>query len=232
MDLKLEKSYLKKGIKYIFGVDEAGRGPLAGPVVAAAVMINSNFEKQKSKLKLKTQKLKELLKILRDSKRLSFKKREEIFNLIKKMSEIKYAYASVNEKIIDKINIEQATFLAMRKSIEKLKNKLKISPQIILVDGNQKISKLKYPQKTIIKGDAKVSSIAISSIIAKVIRDKKMEKLSKKYPQYKFEIHKGYPTKLHLKLLKNYGPSKIHRKSYKPVKLIIQKSTCKITEKN
>lgn len=219
MDLKLEKIYQKKGIKYVFGVDEAGRGPLAGPVVAAATIINSKIPNQKSKLKLKNQNLEYILKILKDSKGLSYKKREKIFDLIKKISEIQYAYSSVNEKIIDKINIEQATFLAMKRSIEKLKNKLKISPQIVLVDGNRKISKLKYPQKTIIKGDIKVSSIALSSIIAKVIRDKKMEKLSKKYPQYKFEIHKGYPTKLHLQLLKKYGPCKIHRKSYKPVQL-------------
>jgi len=221
MDLKSEKFYLKKGFRNIFGVDEAGRGPLAGPVVAAAVIVNFKI------LSVKTDKKKgvrEILKITKDSKKLSFKKREEIFKLIQKMPEIKFAYTFINEKIIDKINIEKASFLAMKKSILKLKNKLKITPDLILVDGNRKIPNLNYPQKTIIKGDNKIFSIALASIISKVVRDKKMIELSKKYPQYKFEIHKGYPTKLHLKLLKKYGPSEIHRKSFQPVQLTIKNS--------
>lgn len=215
MDLKFEKNYFKKGFRTIFGVDEAGRGPLAGPVVASAVFINLNLLKRKPELNSNFQ---NLLSQINDSKKITPKKREKIFKLIKKCPIIKYAFCSVSEKIIDKINIEKATFLAMKKSIEKLKNELKISPQIVLVDGNRKILKLKYPQKTIVKGDNKISSIALASIIAKVIRDKKMIQLSYKYPQYKFEIHKGYPTKLHLKLLKKYGPCHVHRKSFRPIK--------------
>lgn len=218
MNLKLEKNYYKKGIKVIFGIDEAGRGPLAGPVIAAAVIINP---KSHSKI----QNLKKILKEAKDSKKLTSLKREKIFQLIKKIPEIKYSYSSISEKIIDKINIEKATFLAMKKSIDKLKKKIKISPQIILIDGNRKIPKIKYPQKTIIKGDDKILSIALASIIAKVIRDKKMISLAKKFPQYHFEIHKGYPTKIHLKFLKKYGPCEIHRKSFKPLVTLYKTKT-------
>ncbi len=213
MNLKIENFYFKNGFKTIFGVDEAGRGPLAGPVVATSIVI---LKDQKPK----NNNLKEIFKILKDSKALSNNQREKIFNLIKKTPEIKYAYSLVSEKTIDKINIEKATFLAMKTSIEKLKNKIQKNPNLILIDGNRKIPNLKYNQKTIVKGDSKVSIIALASVISKVVRDKKMVKLAKIYPQYKFEIHKGYPTKLHLKLLKKYGPSKIHRKSFKPVKLV------------
>lgn len=215
MDLKFEKNYLKKGIKIIFGTDEAGRGPLAGPVVASTVFINFDLLKRKPELIKDFQKL---ISQIKDSKKISPQKRDKILKLIKKSPVIEYTFCSVSEKIIDQINIEKATFLAMQKSIEKLKNKIKFSPQIVLVDGNKKIPKIKYPQQTIIKGDNKISSIALASIIAKVIRDKKMIKLSLKYPKYKFEIHKGYPTKLHLKLLKKYGPCQIHRKSFRPIK--------------
>jgi len=217
MDLKTEKFYQKKGYKYIFGVDEAGRGSLVGPVTAAAVIINSKIKKQIRQLaeKIQNQNFKEILKILRDSKKLSAKKREKIFKLMKQNPLIDFSWSMVGEKTIDKINVSEATFLAMRRSIEKLKKKIKINPNLILVDGNQKISKLKYPQKTIIKGDEKISSIALASVAAKVIRDKKMVALAKKYPQYKLEIHKGYPTKLHKSLIKKYGRCEIHRRSYK-----------------
>lgn len=217
MDLKFEQFYQKKGYKYIFGVDEAGRGSLVGPVTAAAVIINSKIKKQIRQLaeKIQNQNFKEILKILRDSKKLSAKKREKIFKLMKQNPLIDFSWSMVGEKTIDKINVSEATFLAMRRSIEKLKKKIKINPNLILVDGNQKISKLKYPQKTIIKGDEKISSIALASVAAKVIRDKKMVALAKKYPQYKLEIHKGYPTKLHKSLIKKYGRCEIHRRSYK-----------------
>jgi len=109
----------------------------------------------------------------------------------------------VSEKIIDKINIEQATFLAMKKSIQKLAKKTNLTPDLILIDGNRALPELPYSQKTIIKGDTKIASIALASVIAKVIRDKKMIALAQRYPRYHFEIHKGYPTKLHLKLIKN-----------------------------
>jgi ribonuclease HII len=210
MNLRIEKYYWKKGYKKIIGLDEAGRGPLAGPVTAAAVLI---LLPNKVSL-LKNGFFKKILLQARDSKKLSPKKREEIFRLIQKCSLIQFSHALVNEKVIDKINIEQATFKAMKICL----NKLKVKPDLILVDGNRSLPKINYLQKTIIKGDDKILSIALASIIAKVIRDKKMITLAKKYPHYYFEIHKGYPTKLHRKLLKKYGPCKIHRKSYKPVK--------------
>lgn len=230
MNLKTEQYFWKKGYQVIVGFDEAGRGSLAGPVAAAAVMIKSKIKNKetyssrfprrsiKTKWQIKNKNFKELLKIVRDSKKLSSKEREKIFELLKKIPEIKYSFAFVNEKIIDKINIEQATFLAMRKCL----TKLKVKPDLILVDGNRKISQLNILQKTVVKGDDKIFSIALASIIAKVMRDRKMIKLAQKYPQYHFEIHKGYPTKLHQELLKKYGPSKIHRQSYQPVRSIIQ----------
>lgn len=219
MNLRIEKYYWKKGYKKIIGLDEAGRGPLAGPVTAAAVLI---LLPNKISL-LKNEIFKKILLQARDSKKLSPKKREEIFRLIKKCSLIQFSYASVGEKVIDKINIEQATFKAMRICLKKLKINPKNSQHcLILVDGNRNIPQINYLQKTIIKGDDKVFSIALASIIAKVIRDKKMIILAKKYSNYHFEIHKGYPTKLHRKLLKKYGPCKIHRKSYKPVRKIIK----------
>ena len=214
MDLKTEKFYQKKGYKYIFGVDEAGRGALTGPVVAAVVIIRSP-KFYKTKLGRVKNKRLEILKTLKDSKKLNTKKREEIFKIMKQNPLINFSWSMVGEKTVDKINISEATFLAMRRSIKKLKKKMKINPNLILVDGNQKISKLKSPQKTIIKGDEKISSIALASVVAKVIRDRKMIALAKKYPQYKFEIHKGYPTKLHKSLIKKYGICEIHRKSFK-----------------
>jgi len=220
MNLRIEKYYWKKGYKKIIGLDEAGRGPLAGPVTAAAVLI---LLPNKISL-LKNEIFKKILLQARDSKKLSSKKREEIFRLIKKCSLIQFSYASVSEKVIDKINIEQATFKAMRICLKKLRINPKNSQHcLILVDGNRNIPQINYLQKTIIKGDDKVFSIASASIIAKVIRDKKMIISAKKYSNYHFEIHKGYPTKLHRKLLKKYGPCKIHRKSYKPVRKIIKK---------
>jgi len=205
--LREEKRLWKKGFKRVICLDEAGRGPLAGPVVAAAVTIY-NFN---SKI------LKEL-KGVKDSKKLSPKKRKEIFKKIKKIPQIKWATSTVSPRIIDKINILEATKLAMERATKKLFQKIKGKRKsFLIVDGNFEIN-LKIPQKSIVKGDEKVFSCALSSIIAKVKRDKIMEKYSKKYPKYKFEIHKGYPTKLHLKLLKKYGPSKIHRRTFKGVK--------------
>lgn len=215
MNLITEKYYWKKGYKIIVGLDEAGRGPLAGPVTAAAVLI---LLPNKISL-LKNEIFKKILLQAKDSKKLSAKKREKIFRLIKKCPLIKFSHALVNEKVIDKINIEQATFKAMKICLKKLKINQKISQHcLILIDGNRNLPQINYLQKTIIKGDDKILSIALASIIAKVTRDRKMITLAKKYPNYHFEIHKGYPTKLHRKLLKKYGSCQIHRKSYKPVK--------------
>jgi ribonuclease HII len=234
-NLKEEKKLWKKGIKRIVCSDEAGRGPLAGPVVAAAVMLNSKFKIQNAKLKFKIQNL-------RDSKKLTAKQREEWNKIITKNPKIKWGIGKVSEKVIDKINIFEATKLAMVKAlnnlIEKLKNK-KINPLkrtivrisgkgiFLILDGNftlpaEALAKMginpSIPQKSIIKADEKVFSCAAASILAKVTRDRIMMCYHKKYPKYRFDLHKGYPTKFHLKMLKKYGPCKIHRKSFGPVR--------------
>jgi len=192
---------------------------LAGPVVAGAVMI---------KPKTDIQKLKKEFKNLRDSKKLSKKEREKFFKILKKSKSIEWGIGIVSEKIIDKINIFEATKLAMKKALLNLNRKLKMANgrlkkgkwkiDYLILDGNFKLD-LPIPQKSIVKADEKVFSCALSSILAKVTRDKIMEKYAKKYPEYHFEKHNGYGTKEHLKLLKKFGPCKIHRKSFLPVKI-------------
>ena len=214
-----EKKLWKKGFNFVAGLDEAGRGPLAGPVTAAAVMIMPEHRSAKNVLGARP-----FAKIfdknfgIRDSKQISLKKREELYDIIITHPNIKWGIGIVSEKIIDKINILEATKLAMKKAVKNLK------PDFLLIDGNFKI-KSKIPQKSIIKGDQKVISISAASIIAKVSRDRIMEEFHKKYPQYRFDKHKGYPTKLHVKMLKKYGVCPIHRKFFSPVcEIIHQKS--------
>ena len=212
MNLQTEKYYWKKGYKIIIGLDEVGRGPLSGPVTTAAVIINSKFQ-------IKNKNFKEILKNARDSKKLSEKQREKIFKLIQKCPDIKFTISSVGPKTIDKINISEATKKAMKNCLNKILPKRNPKKILILIDGNRILDKnLKISQKAITKGDDKIFSIALASIIAKVTRDRKMEKLSLQYPKYYFHKHKGYGTKLHKKLIKKYGPCKIHRKSYRPIK--------------
>ena len=184
---------IRKQYKIIAGVDEAGRGPLAGPVVAAAIILPENFKSS----------------FIDDSKKLSPKKREEAFFLLKENA-LSFAVSCVSPKKIDEINILNAAMLAMKNAIKKLN----ISPDIVLVDGN-KSPQSNYLEKTVIKGDQLSLSIASASIIAKYIRDKIMEGYAKIYPEYKFNKHKGYPTKEHKELIKKYGACKIHRKSFK-----------------
>ena len=188
-------------------LDEAGRGPLAGPVVAAAISIIANCRLQ--------------IVDLKDSKKLSPKKREEIFKMISKNPDIEWGIGKVSEKIIDKINIKNAAELAMEKALKNLEKKVRKRADFLIIDGNHLNSKkLKTRNyKLIVKGDEKVFSCALASIIAKVTRDKIMEKYAQKFPKYGFEKHKGYPTKYHFKMLKKYGPCKIHRKSFYPVKI-------------
>ncbi len=202
LNLETEKKIFDLGYKFIAGVDEAGRGPLAGPVVAACVIIDSNFRIDSDELKLVT-----------DSKKLSAKKREQLFKIIKEKATA-VEISVVSHTVIDKINILQASLLAMKKATEACK----IKPDFVLIDGNQMIPKLNITQKTIISGDSFVFCIAAASIIAKVSRDYLITELDKIYPEYQFAKHKGYGTKLHLEKLKEYGPCKIHRKSFKPVK--------------
>ncbi|MEK7566246.1 MAG: ribonuclease HII [Patescibacteria group bacterium] len=203
---------MAKSKNYLIGIDEVGRGPLAGPVTVAAVLLTAN---------LKTYKLKNLKTPLRDSKKLNPKQRKIWFYFIKKQK-IPYAVANVFPKTIDKINISKAANLAATKVLGKLitnNRQLTTDNLKILLDGglkvnpNPKTKKFKN-LKTIIKGDEKIPAISLASIIAKVRRDKYMEKMHKKFPQYNFKRHKGYGTEIHYKLLKKNGASKIHRKSF------------------
>jgi len=193
-----EKKLWRRGYERVVGLDEVGRGALAGPVVAAAVIIIKN-------LKLKIKNLP-----IRDSKKLSPKKREEFYKILTKNPNIEWGIGRVSERVIDKINILEATKLAMGKAINNLKSKI----DFLILDGNFRI-KTKIPQKSIVKADEKVFSCAAASIIAKVNRDKLMMRYHKKYPQYGFDKHKGYPTRLHRLMIKKHGFCKIHRKSFR-----------------
>lgn len=191
-----ERSLNKSGYRSIAGVDEAGRGPLAGPVVAAAVILKTfSFSER-----------------IDDSKKLSAKKRETAYAEIIKKSF--FGVGIVDEKTIDSINIYQATKKAMHMAL----SGLKVPPQYVIVDGNMKLS-TKCPIKCIPKGDSKSMSIAAASIIAKVTRDDIMTKYDNVYPQYGFARHKGYGTKFHMSALKKHGPSPIHRRSFRPVSI-------------
>lgn len=220
-DLKEERKLWKKGYKKVACLDEAGRGPLAGPVVAAAVFIKkfSIFNYQAlAKVKKKKIFFDPQFSKIKDSKKLTPKRREEFYQLLTNPPaggpQIKWGIARVSEKVIDKINILEATKLAMKRAVKKLSKK----PNFLILDGKMKLD-LPISQKSIIKADEKVFSCAIASILAKVSRDRIMERYHQSYPQYGFDRHKGYPTKLHRKMLKKYGPCKIHRRSFRPLKI-------------
>ena len=189
---EFEKKAFSSGFDLVAGVDEAGRGPLAGPVFAACVILPKDC----------------IIDGINDSKKLSEKKRELLFDEICKKA-ISYSIASVDEKIIDEINILNATHLAMNKAVKEMK----ISPDYVLIDGNS-IKNKQTPHETIVKGDQKSISISAASILAKVARDRFICSISKEYPQYGFEKHKGYGTKLHTEAILKYGPSPIHRKTF------------------
>ena len=196
MDLfEFETKASHQGFKNIAGIDEAGRGPLAGPVVAAAVIFPPQVN----------------IPGLNDSKKLSTKKREELFPKIQEIS-VSYGVAVVGQKVIDKINILQAARLAMKQAVETLK----ITPGLLLIDGNQKIDST-LNQWAIVKGDSRSFSIAAASVLAKVTRDRIMDDYHKLYPQYEFNRHKGYGTKLHRNLIQEHGPCPIHRNTFKGV---------------
>lgn len=192
MDYSYEINAKNKGYKAVCGVDEAGRGPLAGPVYAAAVILPEGCE----------------IEGLNDSKKISEKKREKLFDVIIEKA-VSYSIASVDEKTIDEINILQATYLAMRKAVEGLD----VPADYALIDGNR-MPALSIDGETIIKGDANSPSIAAASILAKVSRDRYMLELDKKMPQYQFAKHKGYGTKLHYEMLTEHGVSDSHRISF------------------
>ena len=201
-NLTEEKNLWKRGFNLVVGLDEVGRGPLAGPVVAAAVLIKAN-----SKI---------LLEGINDSKKLSEKQRNYFYKILTDSKNIKWGIGIVSEKVIDEINILQATKLAMQKAVKQLQKKINKKIDCLILDGNFKI-KYDVSQKSIIKGDQKVISISAASIIAKVTRDRIMEKFHKKYPQYGFNKHKGYGTSLHIEMIKKHAPCKIHRKSFWPI---------------
>ena len=189
---EIENERRKKGYKYIAGVDEAGRGPLAGPVYAAAVILPEGI----------------LIEGINDSKKLSEKKREELFDVICEKASA-YCIAEVSHTRIDEINILNATFEAMNKAV----NGLNIRPDYVLIDGNR-IKGMEIPHETVVKGDAKSISIAAASILAKVSRDRVMYEMAKQYPLYGFDKHKGYGTKAHCDAILKYGACEIHRRSF------------------
>lgn len=190
--LEYENKAYEQGFKVVCGVDEAGRGPLAGDVYAAAVILPKGC----------------VIEGVNDSKKLSEKKREALFDKIVEQC-VSYGVGTASVEEIDEINILQATFLAMRRAVDALE----VKPDIALIDGNRKPG-LDIAQWDIVKGDASSANIAAASIIAKVSRDRYMKDIAKKYSQYQFEKHKGYGTKLHYEMLDKYGISDIHRKTF------------------
>jgi len=198
----------------VAGVDEAGRGPLAGPVFAGAVVIVLRGKTQSSGQRLK---IKNLLEIVRDSKQLTPRRREEIYEELINNQFIFWGVGRVGQRMIEKINILKASKLAMIRAVKSLERKLGKEVGFLLLDGNFKIS-LKISQLPIIRGDQKIFSIAAASIIAKVRRDRLMLRYHQRYPDYGWDVNKGYPTKFHLKAIKRIGPCELHRKTFGPVR--------------
>ena len=189
---QIEDSFYSQGYQVICGVDEAGRGPLAGPVCAAAVILPKHLD----------------IPGLTDSKKLTDKKRRELFPLIQERA-VAYGIGLASQEEIDEINILQATFLAMERALAQLQ----VRPDLALIDGNRE-REFGVPVQTVVKGDSLSANIAAASVLAKVTRDDLMMELAQQYPQYGFEIHKGYGTKAHYEALRQYGASPIHRKSF------------------
>lgn len=192
-DYEFEKAASDSGFSCICGVDEAGRGPLAGPVCAAAVILPVGA----------------VIEGLDDSKKLTEKKRERLYDIIKETA-VAYSVAYGTLEEIETVNILEATYLAMNRAIEGLT----VKPDFALIDGNRVPRGIKIPCETIVKGDSKSMSVAAASVLAKVTRDRLMLEYDKKYPEYNFKKHKGYGTKEHTELIKQYGPCEIHRLSF------------------
>ena len=195
-----DSSFCGREYDAVAGIDEAGRGSLAGPVVAAAVILPRGI----------------IIQDLNDSKRLSPKKREKLSEIVKERA-LAYAIEAVDNEVIDKVNVLQATFLAMSRVVLKLQ----VKPDFCLIDGNRKVPNLSINQETIISGDAKSACVAAASILAKVARDRMMAGYAKQYPIYEFETHKGYGTKKHIEALKKYGPCPLHRLTFAPISDIV-----------
>lgn len=192
-DYEFEKAAVNSGFSCICGVDEAGRGPLAGPVCAAAVILPEGA----------------VIEGLDDSKKLTEKKRERLYDIIKETA-VAYSVAYGTLEEIETVNILEATYLAMNRAIEGLS----VKPDFALIDGNRVPRGIKIPCEIIVKGDSKSMSVAAASVLAKVTRDRLMLEYDKKYPEYNFKKHKGYGTKEHTELIKQYGPCEIHRLSF------------------
>ena len=189
---EIEGRYFANGVRLICGVDEAGRGPLAGPVCAAAVILPANLE----------------IPGLTDSKKLSDKRRRELFPVIQEQA-IAYGIGLASHEEIDQINILQATFLAMQRAIDQLG----VKPELALIDGNRQ-KDFGLPVETVVKGDSLSASIAAASVLAKVTRDDIMLEMAREYPGYGFEVHKGYGTKAHYEALRQFDASPVHRRSF------------------
>lgn len=189
---EIEDGFYAQGMQIICGVDEAGRGPLAGPVYAAAVILPEHLD----------------IPGLTDSKKLSDKKRRELFPLIQERA-VAYGIGFATEQEIDEINILQATFLAMRRALDQLT----VRPELALIDGNRETD-FGLPVKPVVKGDSLSANIAAASVLAKVSRDDWMLKMAQEYPEYGFEIHKGYGTRAHYDALREFGPCPIHRRTF------------------
>ena len=189
---EIENSLRDKGYKLVAGVDEAGRGPLAGPVYAAAVILPEGC----------------VIKGINDSKKLSEKRRGELYDEITEKA-VAYSVCAIDEKRIDEINILNATFEAMNGAV----NGLSVTPDYVIIDGNR-IAGMTIPHETVVKGDAKSISIAAASILAKVSRDRFITEMAERYPEYGFEQHKGYGTKAHTEAILKYGPCEIHRRTF------------------
>ena len=192
-DYSYEKGAVSKGFKYVCGVDEAGRGPLAGPVFAAAVILPEDLE----------------IEGLNDSKKISEKKREQLFEIVKEKA-VAYSVAFATVEEIEQFNILEATYLAMNRAIEGLNT----PADYALIDGNRVPRNIKIPCETVIKGDAKSCSISAASILAKVSRDRLLLEYDEQYPEYEFKKHKGYGTAAHYEAVKKYGFCPVHRPSF------------------
>jgi len=213
--LSEEKRLWRKGFMVVVGLDEVGRGSLAGPVMACAVTYLKKGKVDSDLLKIS--------RSIKDSKKLSPKQRERFYKILNQHPKIEWATGRVSEKVIDRINILEATKKAMKGAVKNLERKLKRKKiKFLIIDGNFGLDSL-ISQKSIIKADQKVFSVTAASIIAKVTRDRIMKKYGKEYPVYSFDKHKGYLTKLHRRLLKKYGPCEIHRKSFRPISYLNKK---------
>jgi ribonuclease HII len=247
---KLEKKLFSEGYEFIVGIDEAGRGPLAGPVVACAATIKCHPERSEgSQINSDGTNFTgffafaqndKVFNLIRDSKTLSEKQRESLFDFI--LENFYVGVGICDHHTIDRVNILEASFLAMKSAITDLKKNITkchsresgnlvkkpsdwipvftgmTTKTVILLDGNKKIPNFSFEQQAIVSGDKLVKSISAASIVAKVTRDRIMKEMHKKYPQYNFLQHKGYGTKIHMNALKKFGPCEIHRKSFRPVR--------------